>query len=72
LLEWLKAGHQRWVTSVRSLPDDSELAVERLTNWGDRLPTRTLIHIMIGHDFYHAGEINHIHALLQGTDRWPY
>jgi len=27
---------------------------------------------MIAHDFYHAGEINHIRALLQGTDRWPY
>jgi len=31
-----------------------------------------LIRIMIAHDFYHAGEINHIRALLHGTDRWPY
>jgi len=30
------------------------------------------IRIMIAHDFYHAGEINLIRALLQGTDRWPY
>lgn len=72
LMEWLIAGHQKWLTSVRSLADDSELDHDRLTNWGDRLPTRTLIRIMIGHDFYHAGEINHIRALLQGTDRWPY
>jgi hypothetical protein len=27
---------------------------------------------MIAHDFYHAGEINHLRALLQGSDRWPY
>jgi hypothetical protein len=27
---------------------------------------------MIGHDFYHAGEVNHLRALLQATDRWPY
>jgi hypothetical protein len=71
-MEWLLAGHHKWLASVRSLPDDSELDHDRLTNWGERLPTRVLIRIMIGHDFYHAGEINHIRALLQGTDRWPY
>ena len=72
LLEWLREGHGRWLRSVRALPDDVELDHARLTNWGDYLPTRNLIRIMIGHDFYHAGEINHARALLQGTDRWPY
>lgn len=72
LLEWLTEGHQRWLAAVRALRDDFELDQDRLTNWGDRLPTCTIIRIMIGHDFYHAGEINHIRALLQGTDRWPY
>ena len=72
LLAWLTEGHQRWLASVRALPNDSELDQDRLTNWGDHLPTRSIIRIMIGHDFYHAGEINHIRAPLQGTDRWPY
>ena len=72
LLEWLADGHRRWLASVRALSDDSELDRPRLTNWGDQLPTRIIIRIMIAHDFYHAGEINHIRALLQGTDRWPY
>ena len=72
LLEWLSEGHGRWLRSVRALRDDVELDHARLTNWGDYLPTRNLIRIMIGHDFYHAGEINHARALLQGTDRWPY
>jgi uncharacterized damage-inducible protein DinB len=72
LLAWLKEGHQRWLASVRALSDDAELDRERLTNWGDRLPTRVLIRIMIAHDLYHAGEINHLRALLQETDRWPY
>ncbi len=72
LLAWLREGHQRWLASVHALTDDSELDRERLTNWRERLPTRELIRIMIGHDFYHAGEINHARALLQGTDRWPY
>jgi hypothetical protein len=65
-------GLRAWLASVRALPDDSELDRERLTNWGERLPTRVIIRIMIAPDFYHAGEINHLRALLQGTDRWPY
>lgn len=72
LVAWMTEGHRRWVESLKALTDDSELDVERMTNWGQPLPTRALIHIVIGHDFYHAGEINHIRALLQGTDRWPY
>ncbi len=72
LLAWLTEGHRRWLTSVRALPNDAELEKDRLTNWGEWLPTRVIIRIMIAHDFYHAGEINHLRALLQGTDRWPY
>ena len=72
LIVWLTDGHNRWLSSVRNLADDSELDRERLTNWGGKLLTRKIIRIMIAHDFYHAGEINHIRATLQGTDRWPY
>jgi uncharacterized damage-inducible protein DinB len=72
LLAWLTEGQRRWLASVRALPDDAELERERLTNWGERLPTRVIIRIMIAHDLYHAGEINHLRALLHGTDRWPY
>jgi hypothetical protein len=43
LLAWLTEGHQRWLASVRALTDDSELDRERLTNWGERLPTRDII-----------------------------
>jgi hypothetical protein len=72
LLAWLAEGHRRWIASVRALADDSELDRERLSNWGERLPTRVLIRIMIAHDLYHAGEINHVRALLQGRDQWAY
>jgi hypothetical protein len=71
LLAWLDEGHRRWLSSIRALSDDTELDRERLAWWGDRLPTRRLIQILIAHDFYHAGEINHLRALIQGTDRWP-
>lgn len=40
LLDWLIEGHRRWLASVRALPDDSELDVPRVTNWGEHLPTR--------------------------------
>jgi hypothetical protein len=72
LMAWLTEGHHRWLASVRALPGDTELDRDRLTNWGERLPTRIIIRIMIAHDLYHAGEINHLRALLHGTDRWPY
>jgi len=72
LMTWLKDGHQKWLASVRALAEDAELERQRLTNWGERLPTRTIIRIMIGHDYYHAGEINHLRSLLQGNDRWDY
>jgi uncharacterized damage-inducible protein DinB len=72
LLVWLKEGHNKWMASVRALSDDKELERERLTNWSEHLPTRDIVRIMIGHDYYHAGEINHLRSLLQGTDRWEY
>ena len=72
LVAWVTEGHRRWLASVQALADDAELAVERRTNWGARLPTRTLIRIVMAHDWYHAGEINHLRTLLQNTDRWPY
>lgn len=72
LRSWLTEGHRRWLASVRALPTDAELDRHRLTNWGEYLPTRTIIQIMIAHDLYHTGEINHLRALLQGNDGWPY
>jgi hypothetical protein len=72
LLAWLDDGHRQWVAAIRSLSDDADLQRICLTAWDDHLPLSNLIHILIAHDFYHAGEINHIRALLDGSDRWPY
>jgi len=72
LLAWLTEGQRRWLASVRALSNDAELDRDRLTNWGERLLTRVIVRIMIAHDLYHAGEINHLRALLHGSDRWPY
>jgi uncharacterized damage-inducible protein DinB len=72
LLGWLREAHQRVRDSVSNLADDSELLQERQTNWGEMAETRWIIKTVIEHDVYHAGEINHIRALRQGTDRWAY
>jgi DinB family protein len=72
LLAWLGEGHGRWLAAVRALADDSELDRPRLANWGEYLATRTLVRILLAHDLYHAGEINHLRALLHGSDGWPY
>jgi uncharacterized damage-inducible protein DinB len=71
LLAWLTEGQRRWLAGVKSLAYDAELDRPRGVHWGGPIPTRTIIHITIAHDLYHAGEINHLRALLQGTDDWP-
>jgi uncharacterized damage-inducible protein DinB len=68
LLAWLTEGHRRWLAAIRALPNDAELDRIRLAHWGGQLPTHVLIHIGIAHDLYHAGEINYLRSLLQGTD----
>jgi hypothetical protein len=71
LLEWLHAGHARLQASIRALEDDSLLSGPRMTHWGESVPARRVILTMIEHDLYHAGEVNHLRALLDGTDAWP-
>ncbi|HEX3049757.1 MAG TPA: DinB family protein [Aggregatilineaceae bacterium] len=69
LIDWLLEGHRCWIDSLSALTDD-QLDGERLLPWGETMPLRTIIHIVIAHDTYHAGEINHLRALLQGNDHW--
>jgi uncharacterized damage-inducible protein DinB len=68
-LDWLAMAHRRFVDHVAALLDDA-LDVPRLTNWGEMRPTRWIVAALVGHDFYHAGEINHVRSLLSGEDRW--
>jgi len=70
LMAHLDAGHRRVMASVEALMDDSELLVERRAHWGGLRETRRLLSTLLVHDLYHAGEINHLRSLLQGTDTW--
>ncbi len=57
--------------SVETL-SDADLGVPRKTNWGELAETRWIVSVLIEHDLYHSGEINHIRALRQGNDRWAH
>jgi uncharacterized damage-inducible protein DinB len=72
VLPWLERAHDTLARHVAGLADDDELARERLTNWGERRPTRWIVAAMITHDAYHAGEINHLRSLLGDDDRWRF
>jgi hypothetical protein len=66
-IEWLREGQERLRQSIAVL-DDAELLRPRKTNWGEMKETRWIIAVMIQHDLYHAGEINHIRCLHQQND----
>ena len=69
---WAGEGQRRGRDSVAALDDDSELLRRRRANGRQTYEARWLINVMIQHDLYHGGEINHIRALRQGDDRWPW
>lgn len=70
-IAWLEVCQERLRGGVAALADDAELARPRRTNWGELKETRWIIVVtMIQHDLYHAGEINHLRSLHQGTDQW--
>jgi hypothetical protein len=71
-LPWIWEGHQLFVEGVRSLTDDAELLAPRQTHWGMAATVQFAIDTMLRHDVFHAGEINHLRALMQGNDRWGY
>ena len=63
-----RTWHQKWVERVSAL-SDSDLAAPTTAHWGAPLSMRRVIAAMVEHDLYHAGEINHLRAIFNGTDR---
>jgi uncharacterized damage-inducible protein DinB len=68
---WLRQTHRSLREHIAALAD-ANLDEERMSNWGERRPTRWIVAAMIGHDFYHAGEINHLRSMLGTDDRWRW
>jgi uncharacterized damage-inducible protein DinB len=69
--DWLREGQRRLVQNVSALDDDG-LFESRKRPEGGMKETRWVIAVMIEHDLYHAGEINHLRALHRGNDRWAW
>ncbi len=72
VIAWLIEVHERLVAHVAALDDDEELDRPRATNWGEQRPTRWILAVMVTHDAYHAGEINHLRSTLGADDRWRH
>jgi uncharacterized damage-inducible protein DinB len=70
-IAWLRGTHRSFREHVEALTDD-DLDTPRKTNWGELRPTQWIVAAIIGHDFYHAGEINHLRSLLGTDDRWRW
>ena len=68
LLEWLEDAHEQVIQAVKALSADSELDAPRPTYWGEAWETRRILDAIAVHDVYHAGEINHLRALLHQVD----
>jgi uncharacterized damage-inducible protein DinB len=71
VLAWLGDSHAALMRHVRALSDE-DLGRPRRANWGRDEETRWLLSMLLQHDVYHAGEINHLRSLLAGDDRWRY
>ena len=71
VVAWLREGQRLLRGHLAALADD-ELRHLRRAPWGEEYETRWLIAVMIEHDLYHGGEINHIRALRQGNDAWAW
>ncbi len=65
LMEWLYDSHYEVIQMVALLQNDDELLVKRPTYFGAQWETRRILDAIAVHDVYHAGEINHLRALLQ-------
>ena len=70
VVAYAREWQARWLASVEAMTD-ADLAAPTTAHWGSVLSMRRVIAAMIEHDLYHAGEINHLRALLNGSDGPP-
>ncbi len=71
VVDWLRRGHAALRGHLEALTDDSGL-LEVRSFFGHPHEVRWFINVMVQHDLYHAGEINHIRSLYVQRDRWAY
>ena len=70
-IAWLREGHRRFTSSLSAVTD-LRLREERPTPYHGDMELRDIVRLVLEHDLYHAGEVNHLRALLDGSDKWPW
>lgn len=70
VLAYARDGQAKLLAALAGL-EDGAMAHPARAHWGEMLPVRRVFASMIEHDLYHAGEINHIRAMLRDEDHWP-
>src|SRR4029079_16681494 len=67
LVEWAREGHAAFMAGMATLTDED--LPQMTTKWhGARDTKAEVIAVMIQHDCYHAGEINHLRAIRRHDD----
>ena len=67
LIDWAREGHAAFMAGMTTLQDEDLDTIT--TKWhGATDTTAEVIAVMIQHDCYHAGEINHLRAVHQRRD----
>jgi len=68
-IAWLRETQGAFRDGIAGCTDD-ELATTPTGYWDKPTELQWSIEVLIQHDVYHAGEINHIRALRHGNDAW--
>jgi hypothetical protein len=71
LRDWLDEGQRTFMKSVAHV-GDADLGSTTLAPWGEDVQVRWVLATMIEHDYYHAGEVNHLRSLFERADRWAW
>jgi hypothetical protein len=73
MVSWLHDAQNRFVAATAAL-DDTQLDVDRPTQWDGLLPTWQLVWAIVAEHFHHAAEIGVLRDLRRGHARsgaWP-
>ena len=68
VMDWLAQGHRLLRAHPAALDDEGLKRPGYFMPSGQTRDIHWVIQVMVQHDLYHAGEINHINALFRGTD----
>jgi uncharacterized damage-inducible protein DinB len=68
-IAWLRWTHEVFRDGIASITD-ADLSTTPSGYWGKPTELQWSIEVMIQHEVYHAGEINHTRAQHHGDDGW--